>query len=88
MTEYWWIAAFLVLVGVRLGGLLSSLITNMLSERRAERVLVSEARIALKRSDLLADQMEEFRSVLVGTEKSAWKGKPQQAVNGALDVQV
>jgi hypothetical protein len=49
MSEYWWVAPVLALVGALLGGMLSSWITNLLGERRAERALVRDARIALER---------------------------------------
>lgn len=49
MSDYWWVAPVLALVGALLGGMLSSWITNLLGERRAERALVRDARIALER---------------------------------------
>lgn len=49
MTDYWWVAPVLALVGALLGGMLSSWISNLLGERRAERALVRDARIALER---------------------------------------
>ena len=49
MTDYWWVASVLALVGALLGGMLSTWIGNLLGERRAERALVRDARIALER---------------------------------------
>lgn len=49
MSDYWWVAPVLALVGALLGGMLSSWITNLLGERRAERARVRDARIALER---------------------------------------
>lgn len=49
MSDFWWVGPVLALVGALLGGMLSSWITNLLGERRAERALVREARIALER---------------------------------------
>jgi len=49
MSDYWWVAPVLALVGALLGGMLSSWISNLLGERRAERALVRDARIALER---------------------------------------
>ena len=41
MVDFWWVAPILALIGALLGG--------MLAERRADRALVREARIALER---------------------------------------
>lgn len=152
MTDFWWIAPVLALVGALLGGMLSSWVSNILGERRAERALVRDARIALERWhatrvgpyplaypgvdpsvmaavseealtsfferhlqatyeakaalgsirhldrkvaatldmerwDLPAEEIGELRSALVDAEKRAWKGKSDQTVNGALNVQ-
>lgn len=49
MTNYWWVAPVLSLVGALLGGMLASWVSGLLAERRAERSLVREARIAVER---------------------------------------
>jgi len=49
MSDFWWVAPVLALVGALLGGMLASWISNLLGERRAERALVRDARIALER---------------------------------------
>lgn len=49
MSDFWWVAPILSLIGALLGGMLASWVGSLLAERRADRALVREARIALER---------------------------------------
>lgn len=46
-----WLVALLSLIGALFGGVFSSIVSNRLSERRADLELIREARIALERWD-------------------------------------
>ncbi|QDZ16294.1 hypothetical protein [Humibacter ginsenosidimutans] len=49
MTDMWWLTPLLALLGALLGAFVSPWISGIVGERRAERTLVRDARIALER---------------------------------------
>jgi hypothetical protein len=49
MTDLWWVTPLLALVGGILGGSIASWVSGQIAERREDRRLLREARVALER---------------------------------------